>query len=68
MGLLNIDIHTSVIPFNALFYVVLHDYVMALFYQVKEGKLLDDVSTQVSNLATKVMKCCSLSDLFMLIS
>lgn len=64
MCFLFIDIHTSVIfSLHALIYVALHDHVMALFCQVKEGKLLEDVSTQVSNLATKVMKYCSVSDL-----
>jgi hypothetical protein len=58
------DIHASVIfSLHALIYVVLHDYVMALFCQVKDGKLLEDVGTQVSNLATKVMKYYSVSDL-----
>jgi hypothetical protein len=37
-----------------MIYFVLHDYFMVLFCQVKEGTLLEDVSTQVSNLATKV--------------
>jgi hypothetical protein len=64
MCFLFVDIHTSVIfSLHALIYVALHDHVMALFCQVKEGKLLDDVSTQVSNLATKVMKYCSVTDL-----
>lgn len=37
-----------------MIYFVLHDYFMVSFCQVKEGTLLDDIGTQVSNLATKV--------------
>jgi uracil DNA glycosylase len=37
---------------------------MALFCQVKEGMLLEDVSAQVSNLATKVTECYSVFDIF----